>query len=125
MGLPKSSELKTFVPAKDFEQSKQFYIDLGFKMDWEGDGIAQFSVGDYHFFLQDHYVKDFAENFMLYLYVDDVDEWWEYIQKCNIAEKYTITLKPPHDYPWGMREIHMLDPTGVFWHFGKDLDRDS
>jgi len=122
MDAPKSYELKTFVPAKDFEQSKQFYKDIGFDMDWESDGIAQFKTGDFQFLLQDHYVKDFAENFMMFLFVDDVDEWWNHIQQTGISEKYKIRLKPPQDYPWGIREIHMIDPTGVFWHFGKNLE---
>ena len=121
MGTPKSNELKTFVPSRDFEQSKQFYKDLGFEMDWEGEKMAQFKVGDFRFLLQDYYVKEFAENFMMFLFVDDVDEWWDYIQKTGIKERYEIVLKPPQDYPWGMREIHMVDPTGIFWHFGKEL----
>jgi uncharacterized glyoxalase superfamily protein PhnB len=122
MGTPKSNELKTFVPSKDFAQSKQFYKDLGFEMDWQGETVVQFKVGDFKFLLQDHYVKDFAENFMMFLLVDDVDEWWDYIQKTGISKKYNIVLKPPEDYPWGMREIHMLDPAGVFWHFGTELE---
>jgi len=125
MEIPASSELKTFVPSRDFEQSKQFYLDLGFEMDWEGEKTVQFSVGDDKFLLQDYYVKEFAENFMMFLFVDDVDEWWDYIQKTGIKEKYQILLKPPHNYPWGMREIHLVDPTGVFWHFGKNLEDDT
>ena len=123
MATPKSGELKTFVPAKDFEQAKQFYQDIGFDMNWEGDGIVQFKVGDFQFLLQDFYRKDFADNFMMFLFVDDVDEWWQHIQKAGIKDKYEILLKPPQDYPWGMREIHMTDPTGVLWHFGKNLEK--
>ena len=125
MKTPKSGELKAFVPSKDFEQSKQFYKDLGFVMNWEGERVAQFKVGDYQFLLQDHYVKDHADNFMLFLFVDDVDEWWEHIKEARVAEKYNVKLKPPQDYPWGMREIHMLDPTGVLWHFGKNIENDN
>ena len=125
MGTPKSYELKTFLPAKDFEQSKQFYKDLGFDMNWEGNGIVQFKVGDYQFLLKDYYVKDYAENFMMFLFVDDVDEWWSHIQNTGIPEKYEILVKSPHDYPWRMREIHMTDPTGVLWHFGKNLENDA
>jgi len=36
------TEIKAFVPAKDFELSKQFYQDIGFTMAWEGGGIAYF-----------------------------------------------------------------------------------
>ena len=122
METPKSLELKAFVPAKNFQESKQFYKALGFEMSWEGEKVAQFKIGNYQFLLQDHYVKDHADNFMMFLLVENVDEWWTYIQETGIAEKYAITLKPPQDYPWGMREIHMLDPTGVFWHFGQNID---
>jgi hypothetical protein len=31
-------ELKAFVPAKDFEVSKQFYQDLGFTLCWGAEG---------------------------------------------------------------------------------------
>jgi len=121
MKLPESRELKTFVPAKDFAESIEFYQELGFEMTWKGEAVAQFKVGNYQFLLQDHYVKDFAENFMMFLLVSDVDEWWEYLNKTGIEKKYNITLKPPQDYPWGMREIHMVDPAGVFWHFGQNI----
>ena len=36
------TEIKAFVPAKNFAVSKQFYVDLGFTMASEGDGIAYF-----------------------------------------------------------------------------------
>jgi hypothetical protein len=35
----KITEIKAFVPSKDFELSKQFYKDLGFMMASEGGGI--------------------------------------------------------------------------------------
>ena len=34
------TEIKAFVPAKNFELSKQFYKDLGFTMASEGGGVA-------------------------------------------------------------------------------------
>ena len=24
---------------------------------------------------------------------------------------------PPKLYPWGLREVHVIDPAGVLWHF--------
>ena len=36
------TEIKAFVPSKNFELSKQFYKDLGFTMASEGGGIAYF-----------------------------------------------------------------------------------
>jgi uncharacterized glyoxalase superfamily protein PhnB len=25
--------------------------------------------------------------------------------------------REPTDYPWGQREVHLVDPAGVCWHF--------
>ena len=44
------------------------------------------------------------------------------IYKYGVSEIYDITLKSPQDYPWGMRENHMPDPDGTFWHFGKNIE---
>jgi hypothetical protein len=33
------TEIKAFVPAKDFERSKSFYRDIGFTMASEGGGV--------------------------------------------------------------------------------------
>jgi hypothetical protein len=38
-------ELKAFVPAKDFEISKQFYQDLGFTLCWSNGGLAYLHQG--------------------------------------------------------------------------------
>lgn len=122
MTVPASRAIKAFVPARDFDESIRFYQQLGFDLDWKSEKIAQFSVGDRSFLLQDHYVRDHADNFMMYLEVENVDDWWNYIQECGVAKDFSITLKPPRDYPWGMREIHMIDPTGVFWHFAQSIE---
>ena len=37
-------EIKSFVPAKDFELSKRFYQTMGFEMASEFDGIACFNL---------------------------------------------------------------------------------
>ena len=37
------TEIKAFVPARDFTRSKQFYQDLGFTLASDGDGVSLFS----------------------------------------------------------------------------------
>ncbi|WP_254063294.1 hypothetical protein [Rhodanobacter sp. L36] len=48
-----SVEIKAFVPARDFERSKRFYIDLGFALAWSADGLACLHAGKSSFLLQD------------------------------------------------------------------------
>jgi len=38
-------EAKAFVPARDFETSKQFYLDVGFSLVWSTEEFAYFRHG--------------------------------------------------------------------------------
>lgn len=110
-------DIRAFVPARDFELSKQFYADLGFTMKWSGDGVAELELGNYRFLLQKFYVAEHAQNFMMHLFVEDADPWWEHIERAGLATRYPgIMAKPPEMQPWGMRVLYLSDPTGVLWH---------
>ena len=62
-------DLKAFVPALDFETSKQFYSALGCDLQYEAEKLAVFELGNCRFYLQDFYVKEFAEQYMLHITV--------------------------------------------------------
>jgi hypothetical protein len=114
-------EVKAFVPARDFELSKQFYQDLGFDMAWSSEGLAYFCHGDSAFLLQNYYVKEHADSFMMHLLVEDVEAWWQQVQTQGIAAKYGIKAEPPEDRDWGLRDFILFDPTGVLWRIGADI----
>jgi predicted enzyme related to lactoylglutathione lyase len=128
MGHLAPIELKAYVPAKDFELSKQFYQDVGFTLCWgtEGD-LAYFHYGDHGshgkvgFLLQRFYAKEFAENLMMHLLVHDVDAWWAEIQSKRIAEKYGVRIDAPENMPWNMRDLVLIDPSGVLWRISQGL----
>lgn len=110
-------DLKAFVPARDFALSKQFYLDLGFTVNFSSDDIAELQIGEFRFLLQPFYVKEHSENFMLSLDVEDADAWWRHIERVGLKEKYpSITARPPAMQPWGRRVLYLTDPTGVLWH---------
>lgn len=111
----KTVELKAFVPSKDFELSKSFYHDLGFEMPWSSDELAYFHTGNTSFLLQNYYVQELADNFMMHLLVEDLDSWWKHILEKNIAEKYSVKTVPPQDQPWGMRDFVLIDPSSILW----------
>ncbi len=116
--LPSSvQDLKAFVPARDYTLSKQFYLDLGFTLNWAGDDVAEFAAGAFRFFLQPFYVKEHAENCMMSLMVEDADLWWEHIERIGLKDKYPgIMARAPAMQPWGVRVLYVSDPTGVLWH---------
>ena len=113
-------ELKAFVPARDFEISKRFYQDIGFTMASDSDGIAYFHHKNVSFLLQDFFVQELADNFMMHLLVESVDAWWAQIQEKKIAEKYGVKLLPPEQRPWRMRDFVLLDPSGVLWRIAEN-----
>jgi catechol 2,3-dioxygenase-like lactoylglutathione lyase family enzyme len=114
-------DLKAFVPAKDYDLAKQFYVDLGFTLNWGSDEISEFQIGAFRFLLQPFYVKAHSENFMMSLNVKDADAWWDHIERIRLKEKYpTIMAKPPALQPWGLRVLYLTDPTGVLWHIAEE-----
>jgi uncharacterized glyoxalase superfamily protein PhnB len=115
-------EIKAFVPAKDFEISKQFYIDLGFEVGWVSGGMAYMKSGGSAFLLQDFYVKEHAENFMMHLLVDDVDRWWKHVLAQDLMGRYGVRTQGLQDQAWGMRDFCITDPCGVLWRIGQNTD---
>jgi hypothetical protein len=66
--------LQPFVPSgKDFDKSKQFFQELGFKISWDAGDYIGFEWDGCGFILQKFDIKDFAENFMLSVQVDNAE----------------------------------------------------
>ncbi|MFD1121102.1 VOC family protein [Methylophilus flavus] len=118
----KVTEIKAFVPSKDFELSKQFYQDIGFTMASEGGGIAYFHFGNSSFLLQNFCAEGLAENFMMHLLVEDVDAWWQKVEQSGVINKYGVKLWPIELQPWKMRDFCITDPSGVLWRIGQNVD---
>jgi hypothetical protein len=116
------TEIKAFVPAKDFALSKQFYIDLGFTMASEGGGVAYFHFEHVSFLLQNFCADGFAENFMMHMLVADVDAWWVKVDQSEVVSKYGVKLWPIQLQPWKMRDFCITDPSGVVWRIGQNVD---
>ncbi len=114
------TEIKAFVPAKDFEVSKRFYRDLGFTMASEGGGVAYFHFEHVSFLLQDFCVASLAENFMMHILVEDVEAWWAHIQASGVADRYGVSVTEVETQPWRMRDFCVVDPSGVLWRIGQN-----
>ena len=115
----KVKDLRVFVPARDFEESIRFYEALGFKKKWQHeDGLAEMQIGSNRIWLQNYYVKEWAENFMISIEVDDAAEWWRHINDLIVQGEFgSIRVKPPKKEPWGSTITYCWDPSGVLIHF--------
>ncbi len=111
-----TERMRPFVPAQDFDLSKRFYETLGFEKVLDSE-VAIFNAGSGGFILQRYYQKDWAENFMMQLMVDDLDAWWGHIDALDLPSKFGVQPpKPPAMQPWGLRIAYVYDPSGVLWH---------
>lgn len=110
-------DLKAFVPSKDYAVAKRFYSDLGFRILWENEQVAELELGGHRFLLQNFDAPGLTANFMMHLMVDDADAWWGRIREAGLADRYPgVTAKPPAMQPWGLRVLYLTDPSGVLWH---------
>jgi hypothetical protein len=115
---PSGTELaRPFLPAKDFALSKRFYEALGFEKLLDASDVAIFRMGRGGFLLQAYYQKEWAENFMMQLMVDDLDAWWSHVQALDLSDRFgVVPPKAPALQPWGLRIAYVTDPSGVLWH---------
>ena len=116
-------DLRTFLPAKDFAKSREFYGVLGFEQVWSSDKLALFKLGRVSFFVQDYFVKDWAENMMLDLRVGDVQAYWSYLKGLDLPGRFpgVRVSAPQDDLATGIRRGNLCDPCGVLWHFSQSI----
>lgn len=109
--------LQPFVPSgKDFEKSKELFVELGFTINWEGGGYAGFQKDDCRFILQEYDNQIFAENLMISVAIENADEFYKEVTEKQLSQKFGIRISQPINQPYG-REVNLIDVAGVCWHF--------
>lgn len=117
----KAKSIRPFIGAKDYEESRSFYRDLGFQESILSAGMSYFNTGGFGFYLQDAYVKDWIDNTMIFMEIDDVGQYWDALLLLDLPARYkNARLVPIRHYDWG-RECFLHDPSGILWHFGEFL----
>lgn len=115
-----ASSLRPFIGSKDFEQSRKFYGALGFAELRISTDMSLFRVDNaISFYLQDYFVKDWIDNLMLFLEVDNLDEHHTDLTSLELPKTFHgVRVSSIQVNEWG-REYFVHDPSGVLWHFGQ------
>jgi hypothetical protein len=115
-----AKSIRPFIGALNFGESRQFYEDLGFEESVITKTMSYFKAsGTLGFYLQDAYNKDWIDNTMIFLEVDNVKSYWTNLKSLGLDQKYKkVKLTPIREESWG-RECFLHDPSGVLWHFGE------
>ena len=110
MAIPSGMEAaRPFVPATTLGVSKRFCRRLGFESVLDADDVAISRMGSTSLLLA--HLE--ADSFMMQLMVDDLDAWWERIQRLHLKQEFGV---PEPRQPWGLRIAYEVEPAGVLWH---------
>ena len=119
----KARSIRPFIGSENFETSRNFYTDLGFQEVVLANNMSLFQNDTIGFYLQDAYVKDWIDNTMVFMEVEDVEQFWNNLVALNLTAKYpSAKLLPIKSYDWG-KECFLIDPSGILWHFGTFLTK--
>jgi hypothetical protein len=111
--------IRPFIGAKNFEQSRNFYEDLGFTEVFLEPKMSLFQKNQIGFYLQDAFVQDWIDNTMVFIEVENLDQAYSDMFALNLKTKYpTVKLVPIRVEHWG-REFFLHNPSGILWHFGE------
>ena len=109
--------LEPFVPSgKNFEASKQLFLELGFKINWDAGDYIGFQKDECRFILQQYDEKAFAENFLLSVKVDDMATFRDEVIQKQLPQRFGIRISEIMQQPYG-KEVNIIDIAGVCWHF--------
>ncbi|WP_445456427.1 glyoxalase [Flavobacterium sp. HNIBRBA15423] len=110
--------IRSFIGSKNYNISRKFYMDLGFEEVITSEKMSYFYIGEFGFYLQDAYVKDWIDNSMIFFEVDNLENTLKFIQSLKLTEKYeNVRLSEIVFNEWG-NEFFLHDPSGILWHFG-------
>ena len=110
--------LRPFIGAKDYDLSRSFYLELGFSEFVISPDLSVFKLGEMAFYLQKYYAKDWVDNTMLFLEVDDAERYYQELMELDLPAKYPgVRLSPVRKDTWG-DECFLHDPSGILWHIG-------
>lgn len=111
--------IRPFIGAQNFELSCAFYRELGFNEERLEEKLMVFKSGNFAFYLQNAYVKDWVDNTMVFMEVNDITTFHSTYTALNLPTKYPhVRLSEIRLFDWG-KVFYLHDPSGILWHIGE------
>ena len=110
----RAHDVRSFLPAQDFALSKAFYTALGCTLEWSDDGLALFQLGGTRFYLQRYYVKDWADNCMLHISVQDAAQCFADVSQLIGTGRFPgARVAAPKQEPYGACVTYVCNVQGL------------
>lgn len=120
---PPVRRVAVWIPCRDQAVSERFYTALcGPPVERSG-GFVMYRWAETALWLQDFYVREWAENTVLYLGVEDADAWHAHLLAVRERQAPDLRIGAPRDEPWGHRVVTTWDPSGVLLHLAAPIER--
>jgi len=117
------TDVRHFVPARDFARSRGFYLALGWHEVWSDGRLSLLELGGHRLMLQDHYDRAWAENSMITVEVASAADWFTHVGDVLATGEYgEARAEPPRDEGWAT-VTYVWDPSGVLLHLAQFPDR--
>ncbi|MET4105934.1 glyoxalase [Hymenobacter sp. UYP22] len=119
MPTPQIRSLRPFIGAKEFATSRSFYQAFGFTETALSPAMSLFTLEGVSFYLQNYYAPEWVDNTMLFLEVENVEQYWQQLTALDLPGQFAdVKVLPIRHEDWG-KECFVHDPAGVLWHIGE------
>ena len=115
------TDVRPFIGARDFDASRDFYVALGWTITYDSADLRVLELAHHRFYLQKYYNKEWCDNSMLHISVDDVDAWYRFAKQQFARKTFVGSARlgdEPKDEGYA-RVFHIWDPVGVLLHFAQ------
>jgi catechol 2,3-dioxygenase-like lactoylglutathione lyase family enzyme len=120
-----TGDIKPFIGARDFAESRDFYTALGWRANFDNGDLAELELGGFRFFLQNYYQRQWCENTMLHITVEDAEAWYRHVTSLLAGRTYgAARAKAPEVQSHGALVTFVWDPAGVLLHFSQPPGQD-
>ncbi len=114
------NDVRAFLPSRDFAVSKDFYTSLGWAITWSDENMALLENAGQRFYLQNYYAKEWADNCMLHVSVEDAESCFEQVTQLIETGRFPGTrVSKPKQEPYGALVAYVWDPCGVLLHLAQ------
>lgn len=115
------TDVRPFVPARDFAASRDFYVALGWTLLWEDERLALLELGDHDFYLQNCSNDDVIGEHMLFVEVENAQAWHTHVSAILQSKKFPAARldEPKIEHYSGAIVVRVEDPSGVVLHLAQ------
>ncbi len=116
-------DVRPLLPARDLAASRDFYVALGWTLEWEDTELALLTLGSYSLYLRRCDGELPFEDQMLFVQVENARAWHSLAASILPSNRFPgARLHSSRTDTYGTLSVLLEDPSGVLIHFAQAAD---